>query len=318
MNGLKEDIRSSINNHKQIKKSTILAFLYTLIIKHCYKKAIYDLKNTLYTWGKLMSFGYGLYTGLSIGLGMPYVGGMGFGCCNPFYNPFSFCQNPGWYTLNNYLQPNLLLNNSPLCFNTFTPYLPSFSPIMPVQNFSFTPNTINIGFSASEMLKSGGETASKTDTTQQSSPSPSSTPSRTTNNEQKQTNTVSSPFDGDNEEAGKRLAELALKNSDEFHNQCSTHVNNAISEANLGDNTNCDANQMFDQMRSNPNFKEIPATTDTTSLKAGTVLIYDKGVSGYGDWGHIEIALGDGRAVSDGITEKIKPNPSALFIPVSA
>ena len=48
-------------------------------------------------------------------------------------------------------------------------------------------------------------------------------------------------------------------------------------------------------------------------------MVYDKGVQGYSaSYGHTEITTGDGRAVSDGITNNLYKKPSSIFIPVTA
>ena len=74
------------------------------------------------------------------------------------------------------------------------------------------------------------------------------------------------------------------------------------------------------ELRKNKHFKEIPSTgIDLNKLPAGCVLVYDKGTSGVSkDFGHVEITTGDGRGISDGITEKLTIKPSNIFIPISA
>ena len=71
-------------------------------------------------------------------------------------------------------------------------------------------------------------------------------------------------------------------------------------------------------LRTNPNFKETKIKGDNLkNLPAGCIIVYDKYDSGYGKDGHVEITLGDGRACSDVITEKIEESKHAyVFIPV--
>ena len=54
-----------------------------------------------------------------------------------------------------------------------------------------------------------------------------------------------------------------------------------------------------------------------SKLPAGCIIVYDRYDGGYGKDGHVEITLGDGRACSDVITEKIEPSDNTyVFIPV--
>ena len=208
-----------------------------------------------------------------------------------------------------FIQPMCLgfnsgINNfscSSLPFATFAPFTPSFNPFTsytynPVQTV-LTNDTLSAyskpEFSAAEQITTNSKVSSKTNEKQ---------------------NDV---FAGYNSQAGKTLAEYALNNSHEPHNQCSGHVNRAIQAANLGIATNADAYEMIDVLNQNSNFKSIPKDTDIKKLPAGCIVVYDKGVAGYSDdFGHIEIAYGDGRGISDGITDEIKPNPSAIYMPV--
>ena len=77
---------------------------------------------------------------------------------------------------------------------------------------------------------------------------------------------------------------------------------------------------MSNILRKNKNFKEIsPSKVNVEDLPAGCVIVYNKGVQGYSpEYGHTEITTGDGRAVSDGITQNLHKTPSAIFVPVTA
>lgn len=122
------------------------------------------------------------------------------------------------------------------------------------------------------------------------------------------------------ENAGKKLAETALDNSKGFKGRCAAYVKTAIQKANLGSYQSGHAFQMDEILRKNSNFQEISSeNVDLKSLPAGCVLVYDKGVSGYSkNYGHTEITTGDGRAVSDGITNNLYKKPSSIFVPVLA
>ena len=73
-------------------------------------------------------------------------------------------------------------------------------------------------------------------------------------------------------------------------------------------------------LRKNKKFKEIsPSEVNVEDLPAGCILVYNKGVQGYSPkYGHTEITTGDGRAVSDGITNNLYKTPSSIFVPVTA
>ena len=74
---------------------------------------------------------------------------------------------------------------------------------------------------------------------------------------------------------------------------------------------------MSNILANNPNFKKLSSNNvNVKELPAGCVLVYDKGAQGYSkEYGHVEITTGDGRGVSDGITQNLR-KPSAIFIPV--
>ena len=124
-------------------------------------------------------------------------------------------------------------------------------------------------------------------------------------------------LDGYNKQAGERLANIALSNSKGWSGYCAKSVKTAIQNANLGTYQYGHAYQMTDILRNNRNFKEISTENiDVSKLPAGCILVYNKGVQGYSSkYGHTEITTGDGRAVSDGITQHLHKKPSAIFIP---
>lgn len=121
-----------------------------------------------------------------------------------------------------------------------------------------------------------------------------------------------------NANAGKKLAQIALYGSTGTRGKCAKYVKNAIVRSGLGEYEWGHAYQMTSILRNNPNFKEIsPRSVNLKDLPAGCVLVYNKGVGGYSkDYGHTEITTGNGSAVSDHVTKKLKQTPSAIFMPV--
>jgi hypothetical protein len=118
--------------------------------------------------------------------------------------------------------------------------------------------------------------------------------------------------------AGARLASVARNNSVGFTGYCARYVKDAICDAGLGKYEYGHAYQMDDILRRNPNFREIPASTDVKSLPAGCVLVFNQGSKGYSsEYGHTEITDGRGRGISDGITRNLR-QPDAIFMPVAA
>ena len=150
----------------------------------------------------------------------------------------------------------------------------------------------------------------------------SQTPAVTTNSYETKplslTRNTNNSLAGYNASAGQKLAYIALNNSAGWKHLCATYVKNAIQDANMGEYKYGDAYKMSSILRDNKNFKEISADSiDVKDLPAGCVLVYDKGAQGYSkNYGHTEITTGDGRAVSDGITQHLHKKPSAVFIPV--
>lgn len=128
----------------------------------------------------------------------------------------------------------------------------------------------------------------------------------------------SSELDNYNSIKGNTLANIALNRAPGNIGYCAKYVQEAINIAGLGNYTTANADQMVNVLRQNPNFKEISTEdTDVDSLPAGCVLVYDSQVRSEDEiYGHTEFTTGDGYGVSDGITEELDPNPSAIFIPV--
>ena len=117
---------------------------------------------------------------------------------------------------------------------------------------------------------------------------------------------------------GDKLANTAAKNTVGFTHQCATYVKNAIQNSGLGAYEYGDAYECANILKRNKNFKEISTKgLDLSTLPAGCVLVYDKGVAGYSSkYGHTEITLGNGQAASDGVTNNIRQG-ARVFVPVS-
>ena len=217
-------------------------------------------------------------------------------------------------------------------FNPFIPFVPNFG--MPQVMFGYNPfGFMSFSFPIRQSFPLFNYYAHNTNSYYADYSYNTDSFERTTNNvrtnvtsiQQKTMASVSTDANGNlqiegyNAEAGQKLADIALKNAGQFHNHCAGHVESDFAEAGLGSVSGSDAYQMFGVMDNNPKFKKLETTNvDVTKLPAGCVPVYDKNVAGYGDYGHIEIALGDGRAASDGITEEIKQSPNAIYAPVYA
>lgn len=123
---------------------------------------------------------------------------------------------------------------------------------------------------------------------------------------------------GYNAQKAQTLAQAALNESvGRFDGKCAMHVKTAIQDAGLGAYQSGHAHQVDTILSSNSNFKEISAEgIDLKKLPAGCVLVYERGVSRYSsEYGHVEITLGDGTAVSGGRTRNLRPG-AKIFVPV--
>lgn len=122
---------------------------------------------------------------------------------------------------------------------------------------------------------------------------------------------------GYNADKGKALAKTVANNAVGFTNQCAKYVRIGLDNTGLGTGERGNGYEYADILSHNPNFKEV--STDKlklSSLPAGCVLVYDRGVAGYSSaYGHVEITLGNGQAVSDGVTNNIRKG-ARVFVPV--
>lgn len=128
---------------------------------------------------------------------------------------------------------------------------------------------------------------------------------------------TTSPLDNYDSTKGNLLLSIAKNRAVGEVGYCAKFVQEAISLAGLGACTGANAAEMADTLRLNPNFREVSKDTDVNTLPAGCVLVYDR-CTRHDDeiYGHIEFTTGDGKGISDGISETLHPNPSAIFIPV--
>lgn len=122
---------------------------------------------------------------------------------------------------------------------------------------------------------------------------------------------------GYNSEKGYNLAKDAAGHAVGFTSNCALYVRQSLDRSGLGTGERGDGCQYTNILSRNPNFKEVSAKDiSLSSLPAGCILVYDRGVSGYSSSaGHVEITLGNGQAVSDGVTNNIRQG-ARVFVPV--
>ena len=124
---------------------------------------------------------------------------------------------------------------------------------------------------------------------------------------------------GYDEEKGYNLAKTAAGNAVGFTHKCAKYVRIALEKNGLSNGMRGDGYEYANILSRNSNFKEISTkNVDLSSLPAGCILVYGQGVAGYDSKaGHVEITLGNGQAVSDGVTNNIRQG-ARVFVPVSA
>lgn len=183
---------------------------------------------------------------------------------------------------------------------SFTAYSPSYTPFSNM--FSWMP-TLNTNFSLST-------TSSKKNNTKYTFH---------TSSFNTKSNLPALKDAGYDEEKGYNLAKTAAGNAVGFTHKCAKYVRIALEKNGLSNGMRGDGYEYANILSQNNNFKEI-STKDVnlSSLPAGCVLVYGQGVAGYDSKaGHVEITLGNGQAVSDGVTNNIRPG-ARVFVPVSA
>ena len=97
---------------------------------------------------------------------------------------------------------------------------------------------------------------------------------------------------------------------------CAFYVNTVIGNV-TGVRPTGNAYEMVANLRKRNDFKEISNTTPINQIPAGAIVVYGKGVAGYSnEYGHVEIANGNGTATSDFKHDMKQDRPTAIFIPV--
>ena len=218
-----------------------------------------------------------------------------------FWGNYNFNFNFG---LNNWFMPSCTM---PIfSFNSFqfpTFNFPNFS------NFQFFPSLFS-SWNFQPMLPYSYPYASPLQSNQKTQEKKTETVSVSSNN---------LSLSGYSARLGEKLANTALSlKANRFTGWCAKYVKNAIQTAGLGFWEPGHAYEMSNILRRNRNFKEIsPSSVEVSQLPAGCILVYDRGANGYSSaYGHTEITTGDGRAVSDGVTNNLHKQPSAIFMPV--
>ena len=116
---------------------------------------------------------------------------------------------------------------------------------------------------------------------------------------------------------GKKLASQAEKTANQINTPglCLKGVNDAMQAMGLPVHREAAAWMAVDDFQKNPKFKEVKVSKDQLkSLPAGAVVIWDKG-SGL-PYGHISVALGDGREASSKVRNQLLLNTNFhVFLP---
>lgn len=236
------------------------------------------------------------------------------------FSAFTPAFNCGYFPFNfyspNYPYTNSIFSGGFPAQNSFN-FMPALNFTAPMFNFatpSFTaPSFPTPSFSPAPTGLFDFLKVTTTRTTQTPAPRRTSTTINT------ETNLPTLKKAGYNTQKASRLASEIAKVSTEggFDNYCARHVKEAIEDAGLGTYQSGHGYQMAGILQGNKNFKEISTKNiDLSSLPAGCVLVYDRGVAGYSsDYGHTEITLGNGTAASGGITHNIRQG-ARVFVPV--
>lgn len=232
-------------------------------------------------------FGGGYMMPFASGFMMPF-GGFWGGCCrNKFFDMIMSMQ----------LFQMMMNSFTNLSNNIPRPNHSSHRPNNPPNSYSFTPSIVN-------------------DPVRVETPSYNYNSNRTYNINTN-TNLPQLRDIGYNPEKGTKLVHAALSNATGFSGFCAKYVRFALEESGLSNGMKADAAEYDTVLDNNPNFKQISTQgLDLRSLPAGCILVYERGQSGYSSkYGHVEITIGNGQAVSDGITNNIRPG-AKVYVPV--
>ena len=122
--------------------------------------------------------------------------------------------------------------------------------------------------------------------------------------------------EGYNKEKGEKLANTAWKRKIGITHQCAQYVREAIELSNLGVYGRANGWKFHEVLDKNPNFKEIAVPAEYNKLPPGCIALFKPGSQGYHkQHGHVEITVGDGRTVFDGVNNHMK-KPDKVYIPV--
>lgn len=160
------------------------------------------------------------------------------------------------------------------------------------------------------MLMGGGETTSDPVQQVNNSGNSSSNASSSTAPSTDLKNVQGSDF-------GKKLANQAEKTANQINTPglCLKGVNDAMQAMGLPVHREAAAWMAVDDFQKNPKFKEVKVSKEQLkALPAGAVVIWDKG-SGL-PYGHISVALGDGREASSKVRNQLLLNTNFhVFLP---
>lgn len=248
----------------------------------------------------LFGFGFACPSYPTVTYSMPVIGYPVMGCCGG-YSMYNFC------AMNRMLDMYTMLDT----FNTTTALSKEFFPTLSgLLSKPKTPQQIaqaNIK-KAERAAKKAAKAAAK------QSKEVQKVKSATIKTETKSKTLKEAGY---NAEKGALLAKNVANNAVGFTNHCAKHVRVGLDKSGLGNGERGDGYEYADILTRNNNFKEV--STDNlklSSLPAGCILVYDRGVAGYSSsFGHVEVTLGNGQAVSDGVTNKIR-NGARVFVPV--
>ena len=120
-------------------------------------------------------------------------------------------------------------------------------------------------------------------------------------------------------EKGQRLAADVSSHRVGFTGYCARYVADGLRRTGLG-KERANATDMDNLLVNNSNYRMVKITSkeQLRSLPAGCIVVYERGAAGYNaKYGHIEVTMGDGTAVSDGVTRNMRYSENmTVFVPV--
>ena len=121
---------------------------------------------------------------------------------------------------------------------------------------------------------------------------------------------------------GQALANDVYSHRAGFTGHCAAYVKKGLRRTGLVNLGSCNGEGVDDAMRASgtSNFIEVKITSreQLRSLPSGCVVVYEKGAAGYNArYGHVEVTMGNGTAVSDGVTHNMRYSENmSVFVPV--